>query len=77
METLGPHMGIEGGQKSPKKASKKHTKGRKRKKMNQICKQDPVFQFVGEVIHEIIGTVPLGDPGGTLSLRRGLKLDPK
>ena len=41
--------------------------------MNQICKQDPVFQFVGEVIHEIIGTVPLGDPGGTLSLRRGLK----
>ena len=42
--------------------------------MNQICKQDPVFQFVGEVIHEIIGTVPLGDPGGTLSLRRGLKI---
>ena len=48
-----------------------------KKKMNQICKQDPVFQFVGEVIHEIIGTVPLGDPGGTLSLRKGLKLDPK
>ena len=76
METLGPHMGIEGGQKSQKKAPKKHTKG-ENEKDNQIFKQDPVFWFVGEVIHEIIGTVPLGDPGGTLSLRKGLKLDPK
>ena len=76
MEILGPHIGVEGGQKSPKKVSEKHTKGENEKK-NQICKQDPVFRFVGEVIHEIIGTVPLGDPGGTLSLRKGLKLDPK
>ena len=43
--------------------------------MNQICKKDPVFWFVGEVLHEIMGTVPLGDPGGTLGLIRGLKLD--
>ena len=77
METLGPHMGIEGGQKSQKKKAPKNIQREKMKKMNQICKQDPVFRFVGEVIHEIIGTVPLGDPGGTLSLRKGLKLDPK
>ena len=75
-ETLGSHMGIEGGQKSQKKGTKKLTKV-ENEKNNQICKQDPVFRFVGEVIHEIIGTVPLGDPGGTLSLNRRLKLDPK
>ena len=55
METLGSHMGIEGGQKSQKKGTKKHTKG-ENEKNNQICKQHPVFQFVGEVIHEIIYT---------------------
>ena len=73
---LGLPYGHRGGSKIAKKGTKKHTKG-ENEKNNQICKQHPVFQFVGEVIHEIIGTVPLGDPGGTLSLRRGLKLDPK
>ena len=72
METSGPHMGIEGGQKLQKKRHQRHTKG-ENEKNNQIFKQDPVFWFVGEVTHEI----PLGDPGVTLSLRRGLKLDPK
>ena len=37
METLGPHMGIEGGQKLPKKLPKKHGKGENEKKRTKFA----------------------------------------
>ena len=37
METLSPDMDTEGGQKSPKKASKKHTKGENEKKRTKFA----------------------------------------
>ena len=49
----------------------------KMKKMNQICKQDPIFLFVGEVIHEIRGTVPHGGLWGYFGPQEGAKTGPQ
>ena len=49
----------------------------KMKKMNQICKQDPIFWFVGEVIHEIRGTVPYGGIWGYFGPQEGAKTGPQ
>ena len=62
METLGPHMGIEGGQKSPKKLPKKHGKGENEKRIIKFadkifleCQTRYVFWLFGEIIHQIQG----------------------
>ena len=54
METLGPHMGIEGGQKSPKKLPKKHGKGENEKKELNLQTRYVLWLF-GEIIHQIRG----------------------
>ena len=54
METLGPHMGIEGGQKSPKKLPKKHGKGENEKKELNLQTRYVLWLF-GEIIHQIWG----------------------
>ena len=61
METLGPHMSIEGGQKSPKKLPKKHGKGENEKTRPRRPTMRPysvmrMFEFlVVAVIEEMVG----------------------
>ena len=45
--------------------------------MNQICKQDPVFWFVGEVVHENRGAVPHGGLWGYFTPQEGAKTGPQ
>ena len=44
------------------------------KKNERNLQTRSVFWFVGEAIHEIRGISQYGDLGGSLGLRRGLKL---
>ena len=62
METLGPHMGIEGGQKSPKKLPKNMEREKMKKKELNLQKIYVRWLF-GEIIHQIRGYGPYGDLG--------------
>ena len=77
METLGAHMGIEGGQKKPKKLPKKYGKGENEKKWTKFVNKIRFFGLLARLYMKLGVQFHTGSFGGTLGLRRGLKLDPK
>ena len=57
-----------------KKSAQKKLEREKMKKNKPNLQTRSVFWFVGEAIHKIRGISQYGDLGGSLGLRRGLKL---